>query len=57
MNQILEIALHAYVGIERDDWDKYLDGLTLSYNSTPHSATGFAPSFLLFGYQPHSLVV
>ena len=57
MNQILEIALRAYVGIERNDWDKYLDGITLSYNSTPHTATGFAPSFLLFGYQPPTMLI
>ena len=29
-----------------------LDGLALSYNSTHHTATGFAPAYLLRGYIP-----
>ncbi len=52
LNQGLEIALCAYVGPERDDWHQYLDGLTLSYNSMPHSSTGYAPAYLLFGFMP-----
>jgi hypothetical protein len=52
LNQNLEIALRAYVGPSRDDWSRYLDPLALSYNTTPHSSSGFSPSFLLFGYQP-----
>jgi hypothetical protein len=52
MNQGLEIALRAYVGPDRDDWSDKLDGLALSYNSSPHTATGFAPAYLLRGYQP-----
>jgi hypothetical protein len=52
MNQNLEIALRAYVGQDLKDWDQYLDGLSLSYNNSPHSITGFAPSFLLYGFEP-----
>jgi len=44
MNQTLEISLRAYIGPDRDDWTSSLDGLALSYNSTPHTATGFAPA-------------
>jgi hypothetical protein len=54
MNQILETALRTYVNPQRDNWDNYLQGFALSYNSTPHSATGMAPSNLLFGYLPDS---
>jgi len=50
MNQTLEISLRAYIGPDRDDWTSSLDGLALSYNSTPHTATGFAPAYLLRGY-------
>ncbi len=50
LNQGLEIALWAYIGPERDGWDKYLDGLALSYNTMPHSSTRFAPAYLLYGY-------
>jgi hypothetical protein len=52
MNQGLEIALRAYIGPTRNDWADYLDGLALSYNSNPHTATGFAPAYLLMGYVP-----
>ena len=52
MNQTLEISLRAYIGPDRDDWTSSLDGLALSYNSTPHTATGFAPAYLLRGYVP-----
>ena len=52
MNQALEISIRAYVGPERDDWSDLLDVLALSYNSSPHTATGFAPAYLLRGYHP-----
>jgi len=52
LNQSLEISLRAYVGPSRDDWASYLDALALSYNSTPHTATGYAPAYLLRGYTP-----
>ena len=52
MNQMLEISLRAYNGPDRDDWVLSLGGLALSYNSTPHTATGFSPAYLLRGYVP-----
>ena len=52
LNQSLEISLCAYVGPSRNDWIDYLDTLALSYNTTPHMATGFAPMYLLKGYIP-----
>jgi hypothetical protein len=52
LNQSLEISLQAYVGPSRDDWASYLDVLALSYNSTPHTTTGYAPAHLLQGYTP-----
>ena len=52
MNQGLEIALRAYVGPSRDDWAEFLPALSLAYNTTPHSATGYAPGYLLRGYTP-----
>ena len=50
LNQSLEISLHAYVGPSRNNWVNYLDALALSYNTTPHMATRFAPTYLLRGY-------
>ncbi|TFY69430.1 hypothetical protein EVJ58_g442 [Rhodofomes roseus] len=52
LNQTLEISLRAYIGPTRDDWSDHVGPLQLSYNSTPHSATGFAPAYLLRGYHP-----
>jgi len=52
LNQTLEIALRAYIGPSRSDWDTYLDGLCLSYNTTPHVSTRFAPAHLLYGFTP-----
>ena len=50
LTQSLEISLHAYISPSRNDWVKYLNTLALSYNMTPHTATGFAPMYLLRGY-------
>ena len=52
INQTLEISLRAYKGPNRDNWVSSLNGLSLSYNSTRHTATGFAPAYLLRGYVP-----
>lgn len=52
LNQTLEIALRCFTSPSRDDWDKYLDGFALAYNSTPHTATGFSPAYLLRGFHP-----
>ena len=54
MNQILETALRSYVSPSRDDWNTLLASSSLSYNGTPHSSTGFPPSFLLYGFYPNS---
>ncbi|KLO04382.1 hypothetical protein SCHPADRAFT_790003, partial [Schizopora paradoxa] len=54
MNQILEIALRAYIGPERDDWSELLGPLQLAYNSSVQTSTGFSPAFLLRGYEPRT---
>ena len=52
LNQGLKISIHAYISPDRDDWSKMLDALSLSYNASPHTATGFSPAYLLRGFQP-----
>ena len=48
----MEIALRTYVNPERDNWAQFLDGFALAYNTTPHTSTGYAPSYLLYGFTP-----
>ena len=52
MNQGLKISIRAYIGPERDDWSDLLGVLVLSYNTSPHMATGFSPAYLSRGYHP-----
>ena len=52
LNQGLEISIRAYIGPERNNWCEMLDALSLSYNSSPHTAMGFSPAYLLRGFQP-----
>jgi len=52
LNQTLEIALRAYIGPSRNNWEQHLDTLSLSYNSSPHTATTFTPAYLLRGFVP-----
>jgi hypothetical protein len=52
LNQTLEIALRCYVNPLRDNWDEFVGPFTLSYNTSKHTATGFSPAFLLYGYAP-----
>ncbi len=47
LNQVLEMALRAYVGPDLTDWAKMLAPFTLSYNSSVHTTTGYSPAFLL----------
>ena len=37
INQALEISLWDYMGPNKDNWVSSLNGLSLSYNSTPHT--------------------
>jgi len=52
LNQMLEITLRAYRGPSQDDWEEHLDTLSLAYNLSPHTATMFAPAYLLCSFTP-----
>lgn len=52
LNHNLEVALRAYIGPSRNNWSELLDVLALSYNTNIHTATNFAPAYLLRGYHP-----
>lgn len=34
------------------EWDHYLPAVVISFNSTPHSSTGYSPYFLAHGREP-----
>jgi len=57
MNQMLEISLRAYIGPNQDNWVSSLDGLALSYNSTPHTATEYFTLTHGFPWSPHRVYV
>ena len=42
-------ALSIYCDETQKDWDVHLGGVTMSYNTTVNSQTGFTPYFMLYG--------
>ena len=42
-------ALAIYCDETQKDWDAHLGGVTMSYNTTVNSQTGFTPYFMLYG--------
>jgi len=53
LNQTLEVALRAYITFERNNWMDLLPKIAFAYNNTPHTATGFAPAQLVYGFKPN----
>ena len=49
VNQTLKNMLAKYVSELKLDWDDLVPAVTLAYNQTTHSSTGYSPFFLLFG--------
>ncbi len=52
LNQTLEVAIRAFSNFDRNNWCTLLPRLSYAYNNTPHTATGQAPSYLLYGFKP-----
>ena len=54
VNLELEDYLKHYVSGDQRDWTRHLVMAEFKYNSTVHSATGFAPFFLATGRSPRT---
>ena len=54
LNQMIEVAIRAFINKNRDNWSQLLPYLAFAYNNTPHTATKFTPSYLLYGFHPCS---
>lgn len=49
LNRIIKDILSKYISAKQTDWDKYIDGLVLSYNTTPHETNNITPYRMVFG--------
>ena len=56
LNQTLEVALQAYINFDCNNWSELLSKIAFTYNNTPHSATGYTPAQLLYGFRPNELI-
>jgi hypothetical protein len=52
LNQTIEVAICAFINHSRSNWSSLLPYLALAYNNTPHTATKFTPSYLLYRFHP-----
>jgi hypothetical protein len=52
VNQCLEIFLSCFVHATPKKWSQWISLAKLCYNTTVHSATGFSPFLVLYGYKP-----
>ena len=44
--------LRNFISNNVDDWDNWISTALFTYNSTPHTSTGYMPFELVFGYKP-----
>ena len=55
-NQTLIKMIGTLQDHQKSDWKSYIPALVQAYNSTKHESTGYAPHFLMFGWNPRLAV-
>ena len=48
MNQTVTKSLVKYINADQDDWDEHLESVLLSYHTSVHATTKYAPFFLMY---------
>lgn len=56
VNKQFEIALRHVVNYDQSNWASHILHIQLVYNNAKHSATGFFPNELLFGFKPNTIL-
>jgi hypothetical protein len=54
LNQTIEVTIYTFINKNHDNWASLLPYLAFAYNNTPHTATKFTPSYLLYGFHPRT---
>lgn len=49
LNRTIKDMLSKYISLHQNDWDKFIDGISMAYNSTVHETTGISPFRMLYG--------
>ena len=48
-------TLRAFVNHHHSDWSEHIPAMLYAYHNTMHTATGYTPHMLLFGWSPRNL--
>ena len=49
LNRTIKDMLSKYLSANQTNWDRFIDGLVLAYNTTPHESTNISPYRMMFG--------
>lgn len=49
LNRTIKEMISKYVNLPQTNWDKYIDAISMAYNTSVHETTGLTPYRMLFG--------